>query len=207
MANLHVYSMDGSKLSEQLAPEEFSVEPNTNVFHPVIKASQNDRRFGLADVKERGEVRGGGRKPFKQKGTGNARQGTIRSPLMPGGGKVFGPIPRSYHEKVNKRVRKQALQSAISMKIRENKLFVVDAMVFPEVKTKLAVKMLKDFHLVKAVFIDEGNDNLKLSVRNLPNAHFVERNKANLYDILRYDNVVISRASLEALQTMLQKGR
>ncbi|OGQ92543.1 MAG: 50S ribosomal protein L4 [Deltaproteobacteria bacterium RIFOXYA12_FULL_61_11] len=201
MDKLPMYNAQGQLMGELEVKDGFILdEPKTHLFHEVVRAKLADRRQGTADTKERSDVRGGGKKPYRQKGTGQARRGTSRSPIMPGGGTTFGPHPRSYHFKINKKVRGLAVQSALSLKLLEEKLIVVDSLNLTEPKTKKVVELLANFKVQKALFIDQANDLLMLSVRNLPRSRYLDCRALNVYDLLAFDHVIMSSNAYKALE-------
>ncbi len=158
------------------------------------------RRQGTAKTKTRKEVSGGGKKPFKQKGTGNARQGSNRSPLMPGGGRVFGPHPRDYEFALPKKIRNKAILSVLSQKAIEGKVFVLDETKMQKPSTKIVSEFIKNNKLKNALFVDGANENLRLSVRNVAKAYFSDVRSINVYDLLKFENLVVSKASLKTLE-------
>ena len=184
-----------------LAEKVFAGEVKPHLFHDVVTQQLANWRAGTAATKTRGQVRGGGRKPFRQKGTGRARQGTSRSPLMPGGGTVFGPHPRSYAYKVPKKVRKAAVRSALSLRRQEGKLIVLDDLQLPEIKTKEMVKILAALAVRSALVVLEGsNPTVELSARNIPGVKVRLAVGLNCYDILRYETLVLTRAALSRIE-------
>ena len=165
-----------------------------------------NRRAGTAATKNRSAVRGGGRKPWRQKGTGRARVGTIRSPLWRGGGIVFGPMPRDYSYKVPKKVRRGALRSAVMLKLQEGKLLVVDKLELPEAKTREFVKVQRDLSVQEALFVINGRDEvLERSSRNVPGVKILPVEGLNVYDIMRYDTLVLTQEALEKLEGVLAR--
>lgn len=201
MITVPLYDFTGNKAGEHtVEPGFFLEEPKTHLFHEVVRAKLADKRQGTHSTKLRYEVSGGGKKPFKQKGTGNARQGSSRSPLMPGGGICFGPKPRSYHLKVNKKVRKLALQSALSVAYKANKFFVFKDFAMNEAKTKTVATVLQGtMKLTRALLIDVDNKTTYLSVRNLPKFSFSTWDKVSVYDVLHYDSVLVTQAAMAEL--------
>jgi large subunit ribosomal protein L4 len=204
MATLDLFNQNKKKVGTvELNDDVFDVKVNIGLVHQVIKAQLAGRRQGTAKTKTKSEVRGGGRKPFKQKGTGNARQGSIRSPLQPGGGQNFGPIPRSYAERTPKEMMRGALRSALSDRLKSKRLFVVDQFVFDEVKTKAAALMLKAWGFEKPLLLDANNINLELSGRNLKGVRVLRPEGLNVYDVVKSDAVLLSRAALEEVTERL----
>lgn len=200
-----VRNLDGQKVGEiDLAEAVFGVEVKEGLLWEVVKAQRAKQRAGTHSTLRRDEVRGGGRKPFKQKGTGNARQGSTRAPQFVGGGSVFGPKPRDYEYPVPKKVRAGALRIALSLKAKEAKLVVIDDMALPAAKTKRMVAALQALGIRSALLVDDkGNTNLALSVRNIPKAKFIATEGVNVYDVLNHDSLVVTLATLKALETRL----
>jgi large subunit ribosomal protein L4 len=184
-----------------LAPELFEAQVNVPVMHQVVVAQMNARRAGTRNTKTRGEVSGGGRKPYRQKGTGRARQGSIRAPHYVGGGTVFGPHPRDYTQKVPRKMRALALRSALSDRAREERIIVVDTLSFDRPRTKDALALLESAGIVGKVLVvlDEPNENAWRSFRNLPQAHMITVDQLNTYDIIAREWLMFSRAALEKL--------
>ncbi len=199
------FDQTGKSLGEvTLSADVFDVKPKKHLLFDSVTAYLARQRQGTAKVKTRGEVRGGGKKPFKQKGTGNARQGTSRSPLMPGGGKIFGPIPRSYAYELPKKVRKAAVRVALSEKRREGKFFVVDAFSLKKPETKSMQKFFDKIEVSKALVVDQKNANLEKSVRNLKSVKYTDVSGVSVFDILKYDHLCVSKAALEMIQKELK---
>ena len=189
----------------QLDLEEkvFGCAVKPHLFYEAVKMQLASRRTGTACAKNRVDVRGGGKKPWRQKGTGRARAGSIRSPLWKGGGVTFGPSPRDHSYRVNKKVRKAALRSALSVKLQDNKLLIVDSFNLPEIKTKAFVAILKHLALDSACIIDSGNSTLEKSAHNVPFVKVLRPEGINVYDILRYDKLVITKACVETITRSL----
>jgi large subunit ribosomal protein L4 len=185
-----------------VADGTFAAEVKTHLFHQVVRMQLAKRRRGTASTKTRGEVSGGGRKPWRQKGTGRARQGSTRSPLWRGGGVALGPKPRDYAYKLPKKVRRAALRSALSMKTQEGLLKVIDRLDLPAPKTRQMVSFLRDLGVEKAVVILLADDNLnvQLAARNLPGVKVLRVEGANIYDLLAHDYLVCTREALIKLQ-------
>lgn len=181
----------------------FGVKVNHALVHQVIKAQLAGRRQGTAKTKTKSEVRGGGRKPFKQKGTGNARQGSSRSPLMPGGGQNFGPQPRSYEQATPKEMMRGALRSALSDRLAAKRLKIVDSFQFAGPKTKSFIAMQNALAVEKALFVDNTNENFEKSGRNVPRVRVLRSEGINVYDIVKYDWLIVSKAAVEAIQKRL----
>ena len=202
MVKVALYNMDGKECGQiELKDEIFNVEVNTVVMHEVVVAHLANRRQGTQSAKTRAEVRGGGRKPYRQKGTGRARQGSIRSPQWVGGGVVFAPKPRDYSKKVNKKVRRIALKSALTSRVQEDKLIVLENLNLEEIKTKAMVGVLNNFNVEKAlVVLDGDNQNVVLSARNIPNVKTVRADMLNVYDILKYETFVATKDAVAKME-------
>ena len=200
-----IKNLDGQKVGEiELSDEVFGVEVKEHLLWEVVKAQQAAKRAGTHSTLRQNEVRGGGKKPFKQKGTGNARQGSTRAPHFVGGASVFGPKPRDYSYPVPKKVRASALRSALSVKAKELKLVVLDQMILPAIKTQRMAAALKALGITSALFVDtKDNVNLAKSVRNIPKAKFIAPEGVNVYDVLDHDALVVSVATAKALETRL----
>ncbi len=177
----------------------FGVEVKEHLFHEVVRAQLAASRQGTHDTKERSEVTGSVRKIYKQKGTGRARHGNRKAGIFVGGGTVFGPHPRSYAFKVNKKVRFAALCSALSRRAQEQQVVIIDDLSLPAIKTKQVAGLLTRFEAKKALIVDVPNENLQLSTRNLPNAQYSPVAGLNVYDILKHDTLVLSKAAAAAL--------
>ncbi len=209
MAKLNMYDLQGKQLTDfEVNDAVFAIEPNTQILHDAVVMQQASLRQGSHKVKNRSEVSGGGRKPWRQKGTGRARQGSIRSPQWRGGGVVFGPQPRSYKYNLNRKVRKLALRSALSTKVLENKAMIVENFVMPEVKTKDFVKVMDALNLSpKTLFVisaEETFENAYLSMRNLPKVNILSVEGLNVFDILNADNVVMTQAAAKLAGEVLE---
>jgi large subunit ribosomal protein L4 len=181
----------------------FGAEIKPHLLHDMVRMQLAGRRSGTASVKNRAMVSGGGKKPWRQKGTGRARFGSSRSPLWRGGGVIFGPFPRDYSLHLNKKVKKAALRSALSSKVQEDKLVVVDRFDLAETKTGILAAMLRRLEIANAFIIDEANRHLELSARNLPFVKVLKPEGLNVHDILKYDKLVITRACLEKITRTL----
>jgi large subunit ribosomal protein L4 len=205
MAVTDVYNMEGQKVSEiDLNEEIFNVPVKPYVLHEVVRMQLNKRRSGTASTKTRAERRGGGAKPYRQKGTGRARAGSRRSPLWRGGGVIFGPKPRNYEYKVPKKVRRNALKMALSSKVQEDTLTVVDELSMDSIKTKRFVEIMKALGLEQALFVTEGkNLNVELSSRNIPHTKVLRSDGLNVYDILKFKNLVLVEPSVKQIQERL----
>ncbi len=205
---LEVYKIDGSKSGEtvELSDAIFGIEPNDHVIYLAVKAYLANRRQGTHKAKERSEVRGGGRKPWRQKGRGTARAGTIRSPLWVGGGTVFGPRPRSYRQKLNKKVMKLARKSALSYKAKANQILVIEDFDFEAPKTSKFAEILKSLNLDgKKVLLltDETRNNLYKSGRNIPKVNILEAYKASTYDLVNNQILVIQQSAIKKIEDIL----
>lgn len=202
MANVKVFNMSGSEVgSIDLNDSIFAVEVNEHVMHQAVVQYLANQRQGTQSALTRAEVRGGGKKPWRQKGTGRARQGSIRSPQWTGGGVVFAPKPRDYSFKLNKKVKRLALKSALTTKVNENKLIVLDELALPEIKTKKMAEVLKNVNAGKAlVVLEEGNNNAVLSARNLSDVKTAGVSTINVYDILKYDSLVVTKAAVNKIE-------
>ena len=206
MPNVALFKQDGSQVGEITLNEEiFGIEPNETVVFDAIIMQRASLRQGTHAVKNRSAVRGGGRKPWRQKGTGRARQGSIRSPQWRGGGVVFGPTPRSYSYKLPKKVRRLAIKSVLSEKVAENKLVVVDALSFDAPKTKEFKQVLANLSIDKKVLIvlEEGNDFAALSARNLPNVSVIASNNVTVLDVVANDKVLATQTALTQIEEVL----
>lgn len=194
--------MSGSEVgSIELNDSIFAVEVNESVMHQAVVQYLANQRQGTQSALTRSEVRGGGRKPWRQKGTGRARQGSIRSPQWTGGGVVFAPKPRDYSFKLNKKVKRLALKSALTTKVNENKLVVIDQIALDEIKTKTMANVLKAVNVNKAlVVLEDDNKNAVLSARNIPTVKTAQVSTINVYDILKYDSLVLTKSVVEKIE-------
>ena len=204
--NIEVLDRNGSKVSEiALKDEIFGGEVKEHLFYEVVKMQRANKRAGTASTKTKGNVSGGGIKPWKQKGTGRARSGSTRSPIWRHGGTVFGPHPRDYSYKIPKKVMKDALRNALALRLQEGKLKVIDAIELSEPRTKAALELLKRHNLENALIVIESeNRNLELAVRNLKDFQVQRTGGLNVYDILNYDSLVMTRSALEKVEAMVQ---
>lgn len=202
MANVTVYNMEGNEVGTmELNDAVFGVEINEHLVHLAVVRQLANKRQGTQKAKTRSEVSGGGRKPWRQKGTGHARQGSTRAPQWTGGGVVFAPTPRDYSFKLNKKEKRAALKSALTSRVEEKKFIVVDEMKFDEIKTKNFQNALNNLNVSKAlVVLEEGNTNAELSARNIPDVKTARTNTINVYDILKYNTVVATKAAVEAIE-------
>ncbi|MCI6019250.1 MAG: 50S ribosomal protein L4 [Clostridiales bacterium] len=202
MAKVSVYNIEGSQVGEiELNDSVFGVEVNEHLLHMAVVAQLAAKRQGTQSAKTRSEVSGGGKKPWRQKGTGHARQGSTRAPQWTGGGVVFAPKPRVYTIKLNKKERRLALKSALTSRVNENKLIVLDSLNMEEVKTKKFKAVMDNLKVSKAlVVMAEKNENVILSARNIPSVKTALTNTINVYDILKYDTVVVTKDAVNAIQ-------
>ena len=202
MANVAVYNMEGKEVGKlDLNDAVFGVEVNEHLVHMAVLQQLANNRQGTQKAKTRSEVRGGGRKPWRQKGTGHARQGSIRAPQWTGGGVVFAPVPRDYSFKMNKKEKAAAMKSVLSSKLSEEKIVVVDSLDFEVPKTKEMKKVLDNLKVNKALVVVDGDAaNTILSVKNLKEARGVYSNAISVYDILKYDTVVITKSAVKAIE-------
>ena len=202
MANVSVYNMEGKEVgSMELNDAVFGVEVNEHLVHMAVVQQLANNRQGTQKAKTRSEVRGGGRKPWRQKGTGHARQGSTRAPQWTGGGMVFAPVPRDYSFKLNRKEKRAALKSALTSRVQENKLVVLDELKFNEIKTKKFAEVLKNLNLDKAlVVLNENDQNVVMSAKNIPTVKTAQVNTINVYDVLKYNTVVLTKAAVESLE-------
>ena len=202
MANVSVYNIEGKEVgSIELNDAVFGVEINEHLVHMAVVNQLANNRQGTQSAKTRSEVSGGGRKPWRQKGTGHARQGSTRAPQWTGGGIVFAPKPRDYSFKMNKKEKKLALLSALTSKVADNKLVVLDEFKLDEIKTKKFAEVMNNLKVSKALVVLEGeNKNVVLSGRNIPTVKVSATNEINTYDVLKYDTLVVTKAAVEKLQ-------
>ena len=205
MPVVDVLNSKAEKVSQtDLADTIFNVPVKPNVLHEVVTMQLASRRSGSASVKHRSDVKGSGRKLFRQKGTGRARRGDIKAPLLRGGGSVFGPDPRSYAYKVPKKVRRMALKMALSIKLSEDSLIVLDELDFDKIKTKEFIKVMNALNMDNALFItDKKNENLELSARNVPDVKVLRIEGLNVYDILKYKSLVLLESSIKSIEGRL----
>ncbi len=201
MANVSVYNIEGKEVGTiDLNDAVFGVEVNEHLLHMAVVQQLANKRQGTQKAKTRAEVRGGGRKPWRQKGTGHARQGSTRSPQWTGGGVVFAPTPRDYSFKLNKKEKRAALKSALTSKVEASKFIVVDELNFGEIKTKNFQTALNNLNVAKAlVVLEDGNKNAELSARNIAGIKTARTNTINVYDILKYNTVVATKAAAEKI--------
>lgn len=201
MAKVSVYNIEGAQVGEmELADSVFGVEVNENLMHKAVVAHLAAARQGTQSAKTRSEVSGGGKKPWRQKGTGHARQGSIRAPQWTGGGIVFAPKPRDYEIKVNKKEKRAALKSALTTKVNEGKIVVLDSFNMDEIKTKKFVAVMNALKVNGAlVVLPEGSDNVVKSAHNVPAVKTAMINTINVYDILKYDSLVLTQDAAAAI--------
>ncbi|ANA41104.1 50S ribosomal protein L4 [Geobacter anodireducens] len=206
MATIDVFDISKNKVGEMdLNDTVFNGEVKGYLIHEAIKVQLANRRAGTVSVKNRSNVSGGGRKPYRQKGTGQARQGCIRAPHFVGGGAAFGPRPKVYSLSMNKKARKAAVRSALSMLYKENKLSVLDSFTLPSISTKGFVTVLKAFDLAKTlVVVDEPNSNLELSARNVKDVKVLKAEHLNVFDIVKYNNIIVTQSAVRTIEGVLQ---
>ena len=202
MSKVSVYNMEGQQVGElELNDAVFGVEINEHLVNQAVKLQLANKRQGTQSAKTRSEVRGGGRKPWKQKGTGHARQGSTRAPQWTGGGVVFAPKPRDYSFKMNKKEKQLALKSVLTSRVQENKFIVVDAIKMDEIKTKTFVKALDSLKVSKALVVLNENDvNVVASAKNIPGVKTASAKTINVYDILKFDTLVIDKAAVATIE-------
>ena len=202
MANVSGYNIEGKEVGTiDLNDAVFGVEVNEHLVHMAVVSQLANKRQGTQKAKTRSEVSGGGRKPWRQKGTGHARQGSTRAPQWTGGGVVFAPTPRDYSFKLNKKERRAALKSALTSRVEEKKFIVVDEINFDEIKTKKFQDVLNNLSVSKAlVVLEDGNKNAELSARNIADVKTAKTNTINVYDILKYNTVIATKAAVQAIE-------
>ena len=202
MAKVSVYNMEGKEVETmELDDAVFGVEVNEHLVHMAVVQQLANNRQGTQKAKTRSEVRGGGRKPWRQKGTGHARQGSTRAPQWTGGGVVFAPTPRDYSFKLNKKEKRAALKSALSSRVAENKFVVVDELKFDAIKTKDFAKVMSNLGVEKALVVINDNDtNVVMSAKNIPTVKTVSISTINVYDILKYNTVVVTKDAVNTIQ-------
>ena len=202
MANVAVYNMEGKEVDKiELNDSIFCVEINEHLVHMAVLQQLANKRQGTQKAKTRSEVRGGGRKPWRQKGTGHARQGSTRSPQWTGGGVVFAPTPRDYSFKLNKKEKRAALKSALTSRVVENKFVVVDELKMDEIKTKKFAEVLKNLNVEKAlVVLNDMDEKVIASAANIPTVKTSQINELNVFDVLKYDTVVVTKAAVATIE-------
>ncbi|HOJ51737.1 MAG TPA: 50S ribosomal protein L4 [Syntrophales bacterium] len=202
MPTVAVYDIEGNRVGEiELSEAVFGVEVNENAIYEVVKMQLANRRSGTASTKERSYVKGGGKKPWRQKGTGRARAGSIRSPIWRGGGIVFGPRPRDYSYQVPKKVRRLALKSALTLKVKNDRVVVLRDFPLAEIKTKRVKEVLDRFALDKVlIVIDRPNPVLELSARNIKNVKTIRAEGLNVFDLLNFEHVIFLEPSIKTIE-------
>ena len=202
MANVTVFNMEGNEVGTmELNDAVFGVEINEHLVHLAVVRQLANKRQGTQKAKTRSEVSGGGRKPWRQKGTGHARQGSIRAPQWTGGGVVFAPVPRDYEVKKNKKERRAALKSALTSKVQDNKLVVVDSLTLAEAKTKEMQKVLTNLKADKALVITAADDqNVAISARNIADVQTATVNTMNVYDVMKHNTVVVTKDAVASIE-------
>ena len=202
MAKVAVYNMEGKEVDKiELNDSIFGVEVNEHLVHMAVLQQLANNRQGTQKAKTRSEVRGGGRKPWRQKGTGHARQGSTRSPQWTGGGVVFAPTPRDYSFKLNKKEKRAALKSALTSRVVENKLVVIDELKLDEIKTKKFAEVLNNLKVEKAlVVLNDMDKNVIASAANIPTVKTAQTNELNVFDVLKYDTVVVTKAAVATIE-------
>lgn len=202
MANVSVYNMEGNEVGTmELNDAVFGVKVNEHLVHMAVVAQLANKRQGTQKAKTRAEVSGGGKKPWRQKGTGHARQGSTRAPQWTGGGVVFAPTPRDYTIRLNKKEKRAALKSALTSRVQENKFIVLDELKLDEIKTKKFKNVLDNLKVSKAlVVVGADSDNVVLSARNIPTVKTAYVNTINVYDILKYNTVVATKAAVASIE-------
>lgn len=206
MPKVAVYNMSGAQVGEiELADSVFGIEPNQHVLHEAVVMLRASLRQGTHKTKGRSEVSGGGRKPWRQKGTGRARQGSIRAPQWKGGGVVFGPTPRSYGFKLPKKVRRLAIKSALSSKVQANEIIVLDQLSMAQPKTKEFAAILDNLKVDRKALVVGGShdDNVALSARNIPGVKFVPAEGINVLDVINYDKLIITKEAVQKVEEVL----
>ncbi len=202
MATVSVFNMDGKEVDKiDLSDAVFGVEINEHLVHMAVQQQLANNRQGTQKAKTRSEVSGGGRKPWRQKGTGHARQGSTRSPQWTGGGIVFAPVPRDYSFKMNKKEKRAALKSALSSRVAEEKLIVLDELKLDGIKTKEFAKVMKNLNLDKALVVINGNDeNIQMSAKNIPTVKTASTATINVFDVLKYNTVVLTKDAVKTIE-------
>ncbi len=202
MANVSVYNMEGNVVGTmELNDAVFGVEVKENLVHQAVVQQLANNRQGTQKAKTRSEVSGGGRKPWRQKGTGHARQGSTRSPQWTGGGIVFAPVPRDYSFKMNKKEKRAALKSVLTSKVQEEKLIVLDELKFGEIKTKNMQNVLNNLKVEKALVVMNDNDqNVVMSAKNMPNVQTASTSTINVYDVLKYTTLILTKDAVASIE-------
>ncbi|MCI7180258.1 MAG: 50S ribosomal protein L4 [Schaedlerella sp.] len=202
MANVSVYNIEGKEVGTiELNDAVFGVEVNEHLVHMAVVSQLANNRQGTQKAKTRSEVSGGGKKPWRQKGTGHARQGSTRAPQWTGGGVVFAPVPRDYSFKMNKKEKRAALKSALTSRVEEKKFIVIDELAFDEIKTKKFQAVLNNLDVARAlVVLEDGNKNAEISARNIPDVKTTRVNTLNVFDILKYNTVIATKAAVASIE-------
>ncbi len=202
MANVSVYNIEGNEVGTiDLSDAVFGVEVNEHLVHMAVVNQLANKRQGTQKAKTRSEVSGGGRKPWRQKGTGHARQGSTRAPQWTGGGVVFAPVPRDYSFKMNKKEKRAALKSVLTAKVEEKKFIIIDEINFDEIKTKNFANILKNLNVDKAlVVLEDGNKNAELSAKNIADVKTAKTNTINVFDVLKYNTVIATKAAVASIE-------
>lgn len=202
MAKVSVYNMEGKEVDTiDLSDEIFGVEINEHLVHMAVVQQLANKRQGTQKAKTRSEVSGGGRKPWRQKGTGHARQGSTRAPQWKGGGVVFAPVPRDYSFKMNKKEKRAALKSALTSRVQENKLIVIDELRFDEIKTKNFKAVMDNLNVAKAyVVLNDNDEKVVMSARNLPNVQTALTNTINVYDVMKGGTVILTKDAAKTIE-------
>ncbi len=202
MANVSVYNMEGKEVGKMdLSDAVFGVEINEHLVHMAVVQQLANNRQGTQKAKTRSEVSGGGKKPWRQKGTGHARQGSTRAPQWTGGGMVFAPTPRDYSFKMNKKEKRAALKSALTSKVQDSKLIVLDELTLDEIKSKKIVELVNNLHVEKALIVlKENDDKVMLSARNIPNVETALTNTINVYDVMKAGTVVLTKDAVKMIE-------
>ncbi len=202
MANVSVYNMEGKEVGKMdLNDAVFGVEVNEHLVHLAVVQQLANNRQGTQKAKTRSEVSGGGKKPWRQKGTGHARQGSIRAPQWKGGGVVFAPVPRDYSFKMNRKEKRAALKSALTSRVNEEKLLVLDELKFDEIKTQKMQSVLNNLKVSKAIVIIDGEDqNVVMSAKNIPDVITASADMLNVYDIMKYSTVIVTKAAVAKIE-------
>ena len=202
MANVSVYNMEGKEVKTmELSDRVFAAPVNEHLVHMAVTLQLANKRQGTQKAKTRSEVSGGGRKPWRQKGTGHARQGSTRSPQWTGGGVVFAPVPRDYSFKLNKKEKRAALKSALTSRVQENKLIVIDELKFDEIKTKNFKNVMDNLKVAKAyVVLNENDEKVIMSARNLPNVQTALTNTINVYDVMKGGTVILTKDAVKTIE-------
>ena len=202
MAKVSVYNMEGREVETiDLSDDVFGVEINEHLVHMAVVQQLANKRQGTQKAKTRSEVSGGGRKPWRQKGTGHARQGSTRAPQWKGGGVVFAPVPRDYSFKMNKKEKRAALKSALTSRVQENKLIVIDELKFDEIKTKNFKAVMDNLNVAKAyVVLNDNDEKVVMSARNLPNVQTALTNTINVYDVMKGGTVILTKDAVKTIE-------